>query len=162
MSNNFPDLASAEALSTNQRLFLRYFTAILIDLVVLNVFAEYWHHVTIHSFTISLCAAVLLQVLLKLTLAIEHRVADYFNSKGGTKARAMRFVSACAILFLSKFVILGAINFAFGDSIVFSGPLHGVVAFIVVVVVMLAAEEAIVRFYNRLSQGWLTIAMRAM
>ena len=63
----------------------------------------------------------------------------------------MRFVSAWAILFLSKFVILGAINFAFGDSIIFSGPLHGVVAFIVVVVVMLVAEESIVRFYNRLS-----------
>ena len=63
----------------------------------------------------------------------------------------MRFVSAWAILFLSKFVILEAVNFAFGDSIVFSGPLHGVAAFIVVVVVMLAAEEVIVRFYNRLS-----------
>lgn len=153
MSNNFPEVASAEEISTNQRLFLRYFTAILIDLVILNVFAEYWHHVTIHSFTISLCTAVLLQVLLKLTLAIEHRVAGYFNSKEGTGTRVMRFVSAWAILFLSKFVILGAINFAFGDSIIFSGPLHGVVAFIVVVVVMLVAEEAIVRFYNRLSQG---------
>jgi hypothetical protein len=151
MSNNYPEVASAEAMSTNQRVFLRYFTAILIDLVVLNVFAEYWHHVTIHSFTISLCAAVLLQVLLKLTLAIERRVAGYFNSKEGTSAKAMRFISAWAILFLSKFVILGAVNFAFGDHIIFSGPIHGVAAFIVVIVVMLVAEEAIVRFYNRLS-----------
>ena len=60
----------------------------------------------------------------------------------------MRYVSAWVILFLSKFIILGAINFAFGDNIIFSGPLHGVVAFIAVVVVMLVAEEAIVRFYN--------------
>jgi hypothetical protein len=151
MSGNFPEVASAEAISTNQRLFLRYFTAILIDLVVLNIFAEYWRHVVIHSFTISLFAAVLLQALLKLTLAIEHRVANYFNSRAGTQARVMRFVSAWAILFLSKFVILGAVNFAFGDSIIFSGPVHGVVAFIVVVIVMLAAEEAIVRFYRRLA-----------
>lgn len=151
MNNDFSGVASAEYISSNQRLFLRYFTAILLDLVILNIFAEFWHHVTIHSFTISLCAAVLLQVLLKLTLAIEHRAASYFNSKEGTLARTMRFVSAWAILFLSKFVILGAINFAFGDSIIFSGPVHGVVAFIVVVVVMLVSEEAIVRFYNRLS-----------
>ena len=151
MKNNFPEVASAEAISTNQKLFLRYFTAILVDLVVLNLFAEYWQHVVVHSFTISLFTAVLLQVLLKLTLLIEHRVAGYFISKEGTTAKAMRYISAWAILFLSKFVILGAINFAFGDSIVFSGPLHGVVAFIVVVVVMLVSEEAIVRFYNRLS-----------
>lgn len=151
MSNNFPEVASAEAMNDNQRLFVRYFTAILIDLVVLNIFAEYWHHVTIHSFTISLCTAALLQVLLKLTLAIEHRVAGYFNSKEGTAAKAMRYFSAWAILFLSKFVILGAVNFAFGDYIIFSGPLHGVAAFIVVIVVMLVAEEAIIRFYRRLS-----------
>ena len=42
MSNNFPKVATAEEISTNQKLFLRYFTAILIDLVVLKIFAEYW------------------------------------------------------------------------------------------------------------------------
>ena len=150
MSSHIPVVASAESIPTRQRLFLRYFTAILIDLVVLNMFAEYWQHVTILSFTISLLAAVLLQLLLKLTLVIEHRVADYFKAKEAAWASIMRYFSAWAILFLSKFVILGAINFAFGDSIIFSGPLHGVVAFIMVVVVMLVAEEAIVRFYNRL------------
>jgi len=150
MKNNFPEVASAEAMSTKQRLFLRYFTAILIDLVVLNLFSEHWHYVSVDSFTLSLFAAVLLQALLKLTLVIESRVADYFNSKEGTLARVMRFVSAWAILFLSKFVILGAVYFTFGDSIAFSGPVHGVIAFIVVVVVMLAAEEVMVRFYRGL------------
>jgi hypothetical protein len=151
MKNNFPEVASAEEISSSQRLFLRYFTAILIDLVVLNLFAEYWQHVVVHSFTISLFTAVLLQALLKLTLVIEHRVAGYFNAKEGTTARVMRFVSAWAILFLSKFVILGAVNFAFGDDIIFSGPFHGVIAFIVVVVVLVVAEEVMVRFYSRLA-----------
>ena len=150
MNNNHPEVASAEDISTSKRLFLRYFTAILLDLVVLNLFAEFWQYVTVHSFVISLFAAVLLQVLLKLTLAIEHRVADYYKAKDGTLAIVMRYISAWLILFLSKFIILGAINFAFGKSIIFSGPLHGVVAFIAVVVVMLVAEEAIVRLYNRL------------
>jgi hypothetical protein len=65
--------ASARIPSTKQLLFLRYFTAILIDLAVLNLFDEYWEHVVIDSFTISLIAALLLQVLLKITLALEHR-----------------------------------------------------------------------------------------
>jgi len=83
-------------------------------------------------------------------LIIEHRTADYFNAKDAAWAGFMRYFSAWTILFISKFVIFGVINFAFGDDIIFSGPLHGVVAFIGVVVVMLVAEEAIVRFYNRL------------
>jgi hypothetical protein len=151
MSNHdFARAASAEIPSTNQKLFLRYFTAILIDLVVLNLFAEYWQYVVIDSFTISLLAALLLQVLLKITLAIEHRVADYFNAKTGAMAKFMRYVSAWAILFGSKFVILIAINLAFGDDVYFGGPVHGVIAFIAVVIVMLGAEEAIVRLHRRL------------
>ena len=143
-------VASASEPSSRQKLFLRYFTAILIDLVVLNLFAEYWHHVVLDSFTISLLAAVIMQVLLKLTLHFEHIVADYFNAKPGKLAVYLRFLSAWLILFLSKFIILGAINLACGDYLNFGGPLHGVVAFIAVVMVMLVAEEMIVRFYQRL------------
>ena len=151
MSDDFPQVASAQIPSSRQWLFLRYFTAILIDLVVLNLFVEYWDHVVIDSFTISLLAALLLQVLLKATLAIEHRVAGYFNSKSGSLAKFMRYFSAWAILFVSKFVILELVNITFGDSVDFGGPLHGVVAFIAVVTAMLVAEEGIVRFYRRLA-----------
>ena len=63
--------------------------------------------VTIDSFTVSLLVAVLLQVLLKLTLTLEHRVAEYFNARTGPTARALRYFSAWLILFGSKFVMLG-------------------------------------------------------
>jgi hypothetical protein len=142
--------ASATIAATKQLLFLRYFTAILIDLAVLNLFDEYWEHVVVDSFTISLIAALLLQVLLKVTLALEHRVAAFFNTRSGGMAKFMRYFSAWAILFASKLVILEVINRVFGEDVYFGGPLHGVLAFIVVVVAMLAAEEVIVRFY-----GWL-------
>ena len=141
---------SALELSTKQRVFVRYFTAILIDLVVLNLFVEYWRHVEIDSFTISLLAAILLQLLLKLTLVIEHRIGEFFKARPGAMAKFLRIFCAWLVLFGSKFVILAAINLAFGDDVTFGGPLHGVAAFIVVVVVMLVAEEAIVRFYRRL------------
>ena len=42
----------------------------------------------------------------------------------------MRFFTAWLILFGSKFVMLGAVDFAFGDDVSFGGPLHGVVSFI--------------------------------
>jgi len=143
--------ASAQSPSTSQKLFIRYFTAILIDLVVLNLFVEYSQYVDVDSFTISLLAAVLLQVLLKLTLAVEHRIAAYFNAKKGGFAKFMRYLSAWLVLFGSKFVILEALAFAFGAKVHFGGPIHGLVMLIVVVVVMLIAEEVIVRLVRRLA-----------
>ena len=149
MSDDY--LESAAPPSNNQRLFLRYFTAILIDLVVLGLFAEYWDRVHVDSFTIALLAAVLLQVLLKVTLAIEHRVAAIFKKMEGTPAKVARFLSAWAILFGSKFAILEALQFAFGNQVHFEGALHGVVALILVLVVMLAAEKGILRLYHALA-----------
>ena len=141
---------SAELPSNRQRLFVRYFTGILIDLVVLNLFAEYSENVSVASFTISLCAAVLLQILLKLTIAVEHWVAEFFKARSGPFMTFLRFFCAWLVLFGSKFVILEAISLVFGDGVRFEGAFHGLVALIVVVVTMLIAEEVIVRFYRKL------------
>lgn len=142
---------SADQPTDKQRSFVRYFTAILIDLVVLNLFAEYWDRVYVGSFTISLLAAVLLVILLKLTLAVEHRIAAYFKKKPGAFMTFMRFFCAWLVLFGSKFVILEALVQVFGDSVRFEGAYHGIVPLIVVIIAMLVAEEAIVRFYRRLT-----------
>ncbi|MEM8767808.1 MAG: hypothetical protein AAGE43_10215 [Pseudomonadota bacterium] len=146
-------VASAEAPSGRQALFARYLVAILIDLTVLNLFDEYWQQVSIDSFSVSVLTAILLQVLLKLTLAFEHRVALFFTRRAGALWRFLRIFCAWLILFGSKFLMLGAIDLAFGDLVSFTGPLHGVVAFIVVVVVMLVAEEGVVRIYRGLASG---------
>jgi hypothetical protein len=150
MSEEIPGIALTEEMNNSQKLFVRYLVAVLIDLTVLNLFDEFWDLVTIGPFSISVLAAILLQVLLKATLVLEHKVAAYFNSRTGAFARFMRFFTAWLILFGSKFVMLGAVDLAFGDDVLFTGPLHGIVSFIVVVIVMLAAEEIAVRIYRRL------------
>jgi hypothetical protein len=137
--------------SLKQRVFLRYLTATLVNLVVLGLFVEYWEHVVAGSFTIILLAAVLLQTLLKLTIVLEHKVAAFFNARPGGFNKFMRFFSAWVVLFGSKFVILEALVFAFGDRLRFGGPFHGVVVLIVVVVTMLVVEAAIVKLYRRLA-----------
>lgn len=76
-----PQMAIAP--SNRQRLFMRYFTAILIDLVVLNLFVEYSGKVFVGAFTTSLLAPILLQVPLKLTIVCEHWVMDWFKARGG-------------------------------------------------------------------------------
>ncbi|MDN5848574.1 MAG: hypothetical protein L0H63_02905 [Nitrococcus sp.] len=143
--------ASAQIPSNRQRLFLRYFTAILIDLVVLNFFVEHSEYVAVDSFTISLFVALVLQILLKLTLALEHRVAAFFNARQGSFARFMRVFAAWLLLFGSKFVILEVLAFVFSDSLRFSGPLDGLVTLIGVIITMILAEEAVVQFYRRLA-----------
>ena len=150
MSNEALLPVIAEAPSNKQRLFMRYFTAILIDLVVLNLFVEYSDKVSIDSFTISLLAAILLQVLLKLTIAVEHQVAVFFNKRPGGFMKLLRFFFAWLVLFGSKFVILEAITMAFGDKVRFTGMFHGIVTLIIVIVAMLVAEEAVVRLYRKL------------
>ena len=136
--------------SLKQRAYLRYFTATLVDLLVLGLFAEYWEHVVVTSFTIMLLAAVLLQILLKLTLVLEHHVAAFFNARPGGFNKFMRYFTAWLILFGSKFAILEALALALGDRLRFGGPLHGVVVLIAVVVAMLVVEAVLVKFYRSL------------
>ncbi len=92
----------------------------------------------------------MLQVLLKLTIAVEHRLAAFFNARQGGLAKFMRFFSAWVVLFGSKFVILEALTRAFGDGLRFGGPFHGIVALIAVVVAMLVAEAVLVKIYRRM------------
>ena len=143
--------AAARVYSDRQRLFMLYFVGALVDLVVLGLFEEYSDKVTVDSFTIMLLAAVVLQFLLKATIAVEHKVAAYFKSKPGGFMKFMRFFCAWLVLFGSKFVILEALDLAFGEAVRFEGVLHGLVWLIVVVVTMVIAEEVVVRIYRRLA-----------
>ena len=151
MENSIAQEDSAQSISTKQRLFMRYFTAILVDLAILNLFDEYWDQVVIESFTISLFTAVVLQVLLQLTIMFEHKVGAYFKTKSGTSAKVQRFFATWAILFFSKLIILEVINIAFGDDVLFLGAFHGLVAFIVVVIALLVAEKLILKLYHSLA-----------
>jgi hypothetical protein len=142
--------AVAEAPLDRQRLFVRYFVGILIDLVVLNLFVEYSGKVSVDTFTTSLLAAVLLQALVQITIAIEHRIGAYFKAKPGAWMKFLRIFVAWLLLFGSKFVILEALSFAFGSSVQFEGRFHGLLTLIVVIVAMIVAEEVVVRIYRRL------------
>jgi len=150
---NIDDLmpAAVKVYSDRQRIFLLYFVGALIDLVVLGLFDEYSDKVFVDSFTTMLLASVVLQLLLKATIAVEHRVAGYFKAKPGGWMKFMRFFCAWLVLFGSKFAILEALDFAFGESVKFEGVFHGIVWLIIVVVTMVIVEEIVVRFYRKLA-----------
>jgi hypothetical protein len=87
MSEEIPGIALTEEMNNSQKLFVRYLVAVLIDLTVLNLFDEFWALVTVDPFSVSVLAAILLQVLLKATLVLEHKVAAWFNAKSGFSGR---------------------------------------------------------------------------
>jgi len=144
--------SSPVIMSSRQQLFLNYFVAILIDLVVLSFFNEYWHSaVQVSSFGVAFLIAILLQVLLKLTLKLEHHIAGYFTAHISLKMKIYRILSTWFVLFVSKFAILGILEVVFQDSLALIGALHGAVPFIVLVTVMLTAEYATRRIYRALA-----------
>src|SRR5215213_3853072 len=96
-TTEFLRAASAQTPSNRQRLFMRYFTAILIDLVVLNLFVEYSGKVFVDTFTTSLLAAIVLQVLLKVTIVCEHKVLDWFKGRAGAWMTFLKYFSAWLI-----------------------------------------------------------------
>ena len=59
---------SAKIPSDRQRLFLLFFVGALVDLVVLGLFNEFSDKVHVASFSTALLAAVVLQLLLKVTI----------------------------------------------------------------------------------------------
>lgn len=147
------DLLPAEATlpSDRQRLFVLFFTGTLVDLVILGLFAEFSSNVRVDSFSTALLAAVVLQILLKLTIVVEHRVLARFKGKEGTGWKALKFFVAWLILFGSKFVILEALTTVFGDRVSFEGMWHGILWLIAAAVTMVIVEELIVRFYRKLA-----------
>lgn len=143
---------ATKTLSRKQQIFMRYFTFTLVDLVVLSLFAEFWDKITITSFSIALFVAIILQLLLKLTLHLEHKISAYFSSHESLFMKISRILSVWFILFASKFVMLGVLHFIFSDSIMFAGAMHGVVAFIVLVMVILLVEYLVTRLFDALSE----------
>ena len=143
---------TTRSFSHRQLLFLKYTLIVLIDLVVLGLFNQYWDLVFIETFTIAMLTAMLLQFLMQVAIRIEHIAADYlFGGKSGTHIKVMRGVSAWAIIFVSKLVILKALSLSFGDSVVFSGPIHGLVSFLTVVIVIIIAEQGVIWIYRSLA-----------
>jgi hypothetical protein len=151
MTNTILSNEHAGSFSRRQQIFFRYVFFVLADLTVLNLIDQYWDLVFIENFTISLLTALLLQVLLQATMAIEHHIANYFKEKPGVSAKILRGLSTWAVLFGSKLVILEAINITFGSSVLFGGAMNGLVSFVAVVVAIIVAEQVLYRIYKLLA-----------
>lgn len=133
--------------TAGQRALGLWALGLLVDIIILNLWVEYSDSVVIDSFTISIFAAVVMRLLIGATLSLEHRVAALFDRLDPNAiVKLLKFLSAWAILFLSKFIILEVINIVFGIHV----EIKGLLVFIAMVASLVIVEKVVLGYYARL------------
>ena len=132
-----------------QQRFASWTADVLVYIIVLNLFVEFVDTIVIDSFWISILTAVLLKLLLDAVIGVEHRVAAFFRAREGGVNKALGLVSVFAILFFSKFLILEAVNFVFGDHV----ELGHFVEIVALIVAMMLTRRLVQAVYERLGQA---------
>jgi hypothetical protein len=130
-------------------IFFSWTKDVLIYVLVLNLFVEYVDKIVIDSFTISILTAILLKALLDVILGLEHRVAHFFEARPGKLSKFLRVISTWVILFLSKFLILEAVDLVFGDHVELGKFVH----VLSLVIALMVARELVQRIYVALGSG---------
>ncbi len=141
------DQPTLVATSPAQSAFTSWTTAILLNIVVLALFAEYADGIIIDSFTIVIFAAIVLRALLAVTLGLEHRVRNFFAGRGGAISRVLGILIAVGILFSSKFIILEVIDIIFRDHV----EIHGFLPLVLLIITMIVTERIVQAIYDRLA-----------
>lgn len=142
------DTDHSVTINTRQRAYMSWLADVLVYIVVLNLYVEYSEAKVIDSFTISILTAILLKLLLVLITASKYRVWTWSKSKDGRIYTVFGVLGVWAILFLSKFLILEAVDLVFGDHV----ELGSFIDVMLLVAVMMITREFVQRIYQRLGR----------
>ena len=135
-------------INQRQRLFLMFTLFVLADLTVINLFDEYassYFHIS--SFTASIVMAVILQILLVITIKIEHKISDFFKGKEGVMNLILRILVTWVLLFGSKIIMMKIVDLILGNKIEYYGPYHGLGAFVLIIIGMIIAENLLKKVF---------------
>jgi hypothetical protein len=117
---------------------------VLVYVVVLNLFVEYFPQVLTETFTLSLLTAVLLKGVLEVVVAAKNRVKARLRAASTLSGKVIAAVMLWAVLFGSKFLVLEAVNLVFGDSV----SLGGFFSVTLLILVLLLARAAVQRLLH--------------
>ena len=129
-------------------MFLIFTLFVLADLTVINLFDEYassYFHIS--SFTASIVMAVILQILLIITIKIEHKIADFFKSKEGVINLILRILVTWVLLFGSKIIMMKIVDLILGNKIEYYGTYNGLGAFVLIIIGMIIAENLLKKVF---------------
>lgn len=117
---------------------------VFVYVVVLNLFIEYLPHVISETFTLSLLTAVLLKGILELVVAVKKRVKARFRRAATPTGKAAAGVLLWVVLVSSKFLVLEAVDVAFGARV----SLGGFVAVTLLILTLLLARALVRRLLH--------------
>jgi len=107
--------------SAKQAFFRSMVLGTLIYAVVLGFFNDYTSILHTTSYSTTFAVAVVMQILTYATLVLKDKTVAWHNREGATRNTPAMVFSVWLIMFLSKFVFLGAIGLVFGDDVEISG-----------------------------------------
>ena len=129
-----------------QRYYADFMMDVFVYTVVLNLFVEYVDSIVIDSFLVSLLTAIVMKGLIDLIAHLIQRLKRYFGAKEGTAPKVLFGLSAWAIMFFSKIVILEVVQIIFEDDV----DLGGFLNILILVIAMMVARRISTAIFVRL------------
>lgn len=106
--------------TSKQQIFRSMVLGVLLYSVVLGFFNDYTNIFSASSYSTTFGVAVVMQLLTYATFVAKDRIVRRLKQKGSTSKIAVAF-SVWLLMFLSKFVFLGAIDLIFAQEVEISG-----------------------------------------
>ena len=119
---------------------------VLVYTVVLNLFVEFVDEIVIDSFLVSLLTAIVMKLMIDLINYLIALVKGYFGDKEGVGAKVLFGLTAWAIMFFSKIVILEVVQIIFEEDV----DLGGFLDVLILVIAMMVARRASTAVFVRL------------
>ncbi len=120
--------------SQKQQLFMDMILGILVYAVVLGFFNDYTNILSTKSYSTTFLVAVVMQLLTYGTLKLKSYAVDKLKNNDMFNNKAFIGFIIWLIMFFSKFVFLGVIDFIFGSYVQISGFI-GILIIIISVVI---------------------------
>ena len=106
--------------TSKQEVFRSMVLGVLLYSVVLAFFNDYTNIFSASSYSTTFAVAVVMQLLTYATFVAKDRIVHRLRRRGSTSVVALAF-SVWLLMFLSKFVFLGAIDRIFSQEVEISG-----------------------------------------
>jgi hypothetical protein len=118
---------------------------VLVYLVVLGAFIQLFPSVISETFLLALLTAVLLKVILEGVLWLKKAALARFRNTSGVSGRILSIMTLVVLLPGSKFLVLGLVDLAFGESV----QLGGFLQVTALIVVLMLARGGVRRVFAR-------------
>jgi hypothetical protein len=126
-----------------QQLFRSMILGTLIYSVVLGFFNDYTSILHTRSYSTTFAVAVVMQILTYATFFLKDRTVAWYRGGGLGGSKPAMLFSVWLIMFLSKFVFLGAIGLIFGDAVEISGFVG-----LLLIIACMTVAQALVEFVD--------------